>query len=431
VEHEVREIKLAGGAKLLVINLPVAVSFAFNIYVRSGFRFARLNQYELPHLLEHLSFEGNALYPDALAFKTEVEKDGTYFNAFTNTDYNNYQFVSLPGELNRIIDLGLAQIFQPILKPKSIAHEQETVINELQGFAENYSQLRFYTAYQVLFGRNVPDWSKRITNIKSVTLADLQQFHQAHYRPQNIRFTLSGKFSESDITAATDRMNQALSRYPSGPANQYQPYNLEPFERQVITKRIPLKNQVLFALEFVRPGLNMQDIPSLHVLQGLYSGGWSSRMMIKSRQQGLTYSLQSADGTDDDYTYFEIWDQTEPAKLLPLLRLAVEELVALAQGNYTDAELERAIGYKAGIMRRGYQTPASYAEWYGSDYIFDAPLFSPETRIKELLAIDRTAITKAAKRYITKDNWALVILGQKLEGIAEQFTQLIDQAFMK
>lgn len=429
MDHQTQQIELTGGAKLLVVNLPVAVSLSFDIYVRSGHRFTKPKHHELSHLLEHLAFEGNQLYPDAAAFKAEVERDGTYFNAHTNSDYNNYEFISLPNQAERIIKLGLAQVFQPILKPKSIAHEKETVANELKGYMDNFSRLRYESAYRTLFGKQTPDFPKRIKSLDVITLADLRQFHQSQYQPQNIRFVLSGKFTTREIKAATDQINQTLSGRPTGIMSQYLPLPLAPFERSVVTRRIPIKNQVLFSLQFVRSGYDLESIPALGTLQAMYSGGFSSRMHLKSRQAGLTYALQSAAGTDIDHTYFEAWDQTDPTKLRPLLQLAVNELADLATGNFSDEELQRAIGFKTGGLRRSYQTPSSYAGWYGSDFIYDLPLVSPEQWIGQLLQVDRAAIAAVAKHYLTRDNWALIVLGQKLDGTSDEFTRMIDQAF--
>ena len=195
MEHKVTEHELVGGAKLLVINLPVAVSFALDIYTRSGYRFANPAHFELPHLLEHLAFEGNELYPDALAFKAEMEKDGTYFNATTGSFFNDYYYIALPGELKRIIELGLAQVFQPLLTEAAISHEKETVTNELKGYREDNYRTRGYGSMQVLFGKGWPSWTERIAGLANVSSEDLRAFHQTNYTPSNVRFVLSGHFS--------------------------------------------------------------------------------------------------------------------------------------------------------------------------------------------------------------------------------------------
>lgn len=429
MEHQVTTTDLAGGAKLLVVNMPVAVSFSLDIYVRSGSRFAPLKFYELSHLLEHLSFEGNEDYPDAFAFKAEVERDGAYFNASTNSYYNVYRFVSLPHEVERIMKLGLSQVFKPILKPESIAHEKETATNELTGNLDNFQRLRSLIADQLILGKKLPSWEKRIKDLAGITADDLKQFHEAHYQPQNVRFVLSGNFSDAVIKNVINMINEALKDRKTGSVNPYEPFPVQAFERRVITRKIPPKNQALFSLQFVRPGIDLDAVAPLSIIQVMYSDTYTSRMMMKARQQGLTYTFGAGLATTIDQTFFEAYDQTESAKLKSLIELAITELADLVNGNFSDDELERAIGYEVGTMRRSYQTPANYGNWYGGDFNFDRPLISPEQRIKEVMAQSRKTIADAAKRYITKDNWALVVLGNKTEGLVDGIEQIIDKAF--
>src|SRR5437899_2033557 len=99
MQHEVSQHQLAGGAKLLVINMPNASSFYFGSYVRAGWRFSPRQKLDMPHLIEHLAFEGNESFPNPVDFKFAIEKTGTYTNATTSDQLVWYRFSSIPENL--------------------------------------------------------------------------------------------------------------------------------------------------------------------------------------------------------------------------------------------------------------------------------------------------------------------------------------------
>src|SRR5436309_1033179 len=120
MQHEIGEHKLVHGARLLTIQIPNTITFYWTSSFKAGYRFVEPHSYELPHLAEHLAFEGTRTYPDALAFKVEIERDGTYFNAATTYDYVSYMFSGSRQELQRIFPINMSQIYEPLYREEAV-----------------------------------------------------------------------------------------------------------------------------------------------------------------------------------------------------------------------------------------------------------------------------------------------------------------------
>ena len=68
MKHLIIHKKLKNGTKLLVVNVPGAETFECIGSVRAGFLYAQKNEYELPHLLEHVMCDGNEVFLTLEAF---------------------------------------------------------------------------------------------------------------------------------------------------------------------------------------------------------------------------------------------------------------------------------------------------------------------------------------------------------------------------
>ena len=68
MKHFVEEIELKNGARGLLIDVPSASVMNIKVQFRGGMRFAKTpDLYEIAHVVEHLSFGANSVFPDEQA----------------------------------------------------------------------------------------------------------------------------------------------------------------------------------------------------------------------------------------------------------------------------------------------------------------------------------------------------------------------------
>lgn len=413
MKHQVSTHSLKSGAELLAVNLPHSGSVQFNTYVRSGYRYANPQHYELPHLLEHLAFEGTKRYPNGPAFNEPIDRTGSYANALTNPDENVYEFSTSPEQIWNILPLAVSQLFEPLFKNRSIAQEKAVIESELSEYQEDPERRVGYLLNQTQFPSLRPSWKARVRRMKTIGRPDIVRFHREMYGTRNMRFVAAGPFGSARVRRLRNELNRLLAGRPRGRRINWQPARLGNFQRKI--KLLPASwSQQYFSLDFALAGYDERSLASLRLLCALCDESPSARLYQKVRRAGLAYGIDVDRGSDRDMTGLTVSAEASSQKFMSLLKLVVSELSALRRGRFTDSELELARGNLIGGMARTYETPRDYADWYGERFAEDRSLISPEMRRREYAAIDRGQLIDTAQRYLTRDNWLLVVGGNHL-----------------
>ncbi len=429
MQHEVQEIELKNGARLLAIQIPNTTTYYWSSIFRAGYSQVESRLYELPHLAEHLVFEGTKTYPDAQAFKVAVERDGTYFNASTGYENVSYIYSGERDSLERIIPINLSQIYEPLYRAEQIEQEKRVIEQEMSRKREDDGWRLGYLGLRQVLGDRNPDIDERIANIPAITRRELQEYQRRCYGVANTVFTLAGDYSTAELKRLVAALEQQLEGRPVGERQELPAARFNDFGGSVVAHEPFRKQQSLFQLKFVRAGYDEQHIVALKVIGVMLTGGLSARLQRKAREAGLTYSISAHAHASHDYTVLAIRSQTSVDKLEPLVRLAAEELAAIGAGEYSDEELARAIGFYAGGLPRGYQTPASYAGWYADRFIAGRPLESPAERVAKIRVTTRADVAASYKEYVQLSQRALTLIGAGLPKRTDEFASLLDTYF--
>jgi len=427
MKHVLHKISLKSGAKLLAINVPGSNMFNLCLAVKAGYRFVDQEQFELPHLMEHLAFQGTKSYPDSLKLAYEIEKDGAYYNASTDSTTVRYIFESTISEMEDLIKLSLSIFKDPLFRKESIMHEKEVIINELTRKIDEDQSFCWYMTSQKIAPDLSPDITKRIEIVKRMKENDIRQFHQKTHTCKNLTIIMAGNFTAQRLKKATSFLNQELKDYQQGQKFDFFRAKLGNFKKKIYVYKPKTKRLNFFALTFVKPEYNKKFFPALKVLHAIYGRGHSSRIFQKARKSGLTYGVNSGYLATEDYTEFYIGDKTSPEKTLPLFELCIAELSSILKNDFTDDELERAIGFSAGRQAYEMQLPIDLVYWYGEDFLLGRKLSNPDEFTSSIKKVTRTNVLEAAKRYIRKDNWVLTLMGQDIEKDKEKFRRILDK----
>lgn len=428
MDHKVSQHELTGGAKLLAIQIPNTITFYWGSFFRAGYRYVDKDKYELPHLAEHLAFAGTKTYPTADSFKSEVEKDGTYYNAFTSPDYVWYEFIGARSEVKRIINLNLSQIFEPLYHEERIEQEKAVITQELSTKKENDSwRISQYDWSNIL--THYLDIDHRIARLAEITKSDIKKYHNERYSVAGTHFVLAGNYSKQELESIIGVLNKGLAKAPSGVAPNLKPVEFKDYGGKVFGYEPFSDRQSMFALRFT--GKSKDDIndPVLRIMSTMLTGGMMGRLHKKARERGLTYGIGSAGSTAPEYTSFAVGSQTSLDKLKPLIELSCEELTAIGEGAYSDDELERAIGYRVGGYLRSMQTPAQFANWYYDDFIQGDNLTGVDEEVKRMQKVTRQDIKRAYDKYFKKSNMTLNMIGKGFSKSTEEYESLVGKYF--
>ena len=317
---------LANGLTVVVNRDRVSKLAAVNILYKVGARNENPARTGFAHLFEHLMFRGTRAVEN---FDLPVQMASGDNNAFTNNDYTDF-YITLPKDnLETALWLESDRMEGLDITPAKLEAEKKVVIEEFrqrylnQPYGDQTMLLRALS-YKVHPYR----WAAMgltTDHIAGATLADVEAFYRAHYRPSNAILSISADMEEERMLELAEKWFAPLADHPSAAAAIPQ----EPVQTQARRQEVE------------------RDVPASTVtadlVSDLLSGGDSGRLythLVKER--GLLSSVNAYITGDVDPGLFVFTGQLLPGVTPEAAEAAFrEEIEALQTTAATAYEIEK------------------------------------------------------------------------------------------
>ncbi|HEX2059348.1 MAG TPA: pitrilysin family protein, partial [Thermoanaerobaculia bacterium] len=177
--------------------------------------------------------------------------------------------------------------------------------------------------------------------IASITRDDLLAFHKRTVHPNNIIFSIIGDF---DSAKMEKRLRDTFASWPRGPQiakPEVAAYAPKPGVYFIAKDDVTQAN-----IAMVHPGIqrNNPDYPAIAVMNEIFSGGFSGRLMQRLRsERGLTYGVGGGIGANWDYPgLFRVQMATKSGTTHESIEALRGEVTNLTTAPVTPAELALA-----------------------------------------------------------------------------------------
>jgi len=418
MKHTLHDIVLDKGSRLLAIDVPGSSSFYVNAIVRAGFGFADPAKHELPHLLEHLAFEGTRNYPEPKDLAFQMETLGISSNARTGTDIIRYYMWGGVSQYESMLELLAEQLVHPLFGKEQVRQQKVVVRQELSRLVDDDSERLTSHLLSVLYPEQPHFATDRINTLKAISRADIVDYHKRTHSCRNTCFVIAGDVGGKRLSELTNLLNSRLSGYADGQLLPYQNKITTEFARQVVSLESSNSTNQHFDVAFISQPVKApwKQAAAMRLVSTLYNYGSGSRIYQKARQRGLSYGVSSGFSLDKNiFSEFYIIDQTSAAELLKLVELCLQELRAIVDGNFSAKELNRAKGMLYGDYATGYETPYELADWYGPEFVNRDRLLSPQQYAELIINTTKSDIVSTARKFIRSDNWVVSLVGKNVE----------------
>ena len=248
--------------------------------------------------------------------------------------------------------------------------------------------------------------------IASITREDLLDFHKRTVHPNNIILSFIGDFDSAKLEK---RLRDTFSSWPRGPQVSRPDPAMTPAKPGIY---FVAKDDVTQAnISMVHPGIerNNPDYFALQVMNEIFSGGFSGRLMQALRsQRGLTYGVGGGVSAPWDYPgLFRLQMATKSETALESIDALRGEVRRLVNDPVTEAEISLA---KESILNAYVFTMDTrekalqqrvLLEFYGfpADYFTKYP-----SMIEKVTAED---VQRVAKKYVHPDQLAVLVVGKE------------------
>jgi len=367
------------------------------------------------HLFEHMMFEGSEHVGEKAHIKYVQGAGATDVNGTTDFDRTNY-FETLPSnqlELGLWLESDRMGFLMEGLDRTKLANQRDVVRNERrQGEGRPYD-LADEEEYHQLFPQAHPYYGSVIgshADIEAARIADIRDFHQQFYTPNNASIAIAGDFDPK-------KLKELLTKYfgpiPQGP--KVEPVNVPtpPITSQkrvtvTDTVRLPQVSIAWLTPAKFTPGSDDTDV-AIFALGGAKASRLDQALVYKTQvAQSVTCNVRSMKLTS-------VADCTVTAKpgvkLEDLEATVWSELAKIQSEGPTAKEVEAAKAINltrkiTGLQRLGgFGGVADTLDMY-NQYTGD-PGYLPKD-IAAMQAVTVASAKAAAAKYLTKDSAVVV-----------------------
>lgn len=396
MKHKVSEVKLPNGTTGLLINIPDASVMTFELNFRAGEYLVPEAKWEAPHIMEHVLLGANKLIPKARAFQAEFEKNGAYSNASTSTYDITYEAECADFEWDRIIDLLLTAVTQPLFLEEEFQAEFGNVREELASRSNNHFR-HLSLALRQAYGFAIKTDQERLRLMDNVSLADIKKHYKKTHTTSNLRFVIAGHIDQERRKIIMQKLGKI--NLPEGGGRFELPDELPARLGDTLAiKNGSVDNLYFYIDTFLLRRLRDPESDALNLINTMLTETLYSRILGTAREQGLVYHMSSGYGQTKLTSNWWFGAQVMPANAPALFNIIVRELKNVRRGRLKEEDIAAAKQYLIGRYQRSGQTVGGTMAGYSPRYFFDGQVddyYKVPARIKAVTKERVLSVTEA------------------------------------
>ncbi|QSJ17922.1 insulinase family protein [Nostoc sp. UHCC 0702] len=398
---------LNNGIVLLVAENPAADIIAGRIFIRAGSCYEKQEQAGLAYLVSAVMTKGcDGL--SSLEIAEQVESVGASLSADTTTDYFLLSLKTVTSDFGEILALSGRILRSPTFPEIQVQLERRLALQNIRSQQEQPFTVAFEQMRQVMY-QNHPYAMSLLGNeatMSRLTRADLVEYHQTYFRPDNIVISIAGRISQPDAVALVE---QVFGDWQV-PAQPLPSINLPEIPVQPQHQLKPIQTQQsIVMLGYLGSSVISPDYAPLKLLSTYLGNGLSSRLFVELREKrGLAYEVSAFYPTRLYPGSFVVYMGTAPENTSIALNGLRTEVELLCTTEVSESALQAAKNKILGQYALGKQTNGQIAQIYGWYEILGLGI-DFDTKFQELIAsVNAQDAMAAACRYLQEPYLSLV-----------------------
>ncbi|GGA16585.1 pitrilysin family protein [Okeania sp. KiyG1] len=407
IKKNIERKVLNNGIVVITTENKTADIVSAKIFLRIGSRYEPREQAGISHLLAAVLTKGTGKL-SSLDIAHKVESVGARLGTDTTTDYFLLSIKTVSADFTDIFQLSGEIIKYPSFPETEIELEKRITIQSIrsqleQPFTVAFSQLREMMYQNHPYALSTLGTEKTVSQI---TRADLQEFHQTHFRPDNIIISIVGNITNAK---AINLVEQILGDWqqPETPPITLNLPSLTPQPSKTTTYQET--QQSIIMLGYLAANVNSSDYAPLKLINTYLGNGLSSRLFVELREKrGLAYDVSAFYPTRIDISNFTVYIGTATENTAFAKAGLREEVERLVNNQLSSEDLQVCKNKLLGQYALGKQTNSQIAQilgWYeilGLGMEFDA-------KFQENLTMVTTAeAQKVASKYFIEPYVSIV-----------------------
>ncbi len=403
--------KLKNGMRIITIPMKENPTATVLVLVETGSKYEKKENNGISHFLEHMCFKGTSKRPSAFHITRELDTIGAEYNAFTGYEYTGYHAKSDYKNIDTILDVVSDIYLNPVFPEKEIEKEKGVIIEEINMYNDLPRKIVEYEFIKLLYGDVPAGWNVAGVkeNILKMKRTDFIDYTSKHYVASATTVIVSGKINEKEVIKKVTKVFKDIGKWKK-----------DGKEKVVETQKTPQvalhykdTDQTHMILGVRSFNTYNKYNPIIMVLNGVLSGGMSSRLFQKLRDEmGICYYVTASNDELTDHGFFSISAGVDSKRVKEAITTMLSELNKLKTTLVKSDELNKAKQHLIGGLNLGLESSDSLAMYYGAQEVLRKDIKKPQDIIKEIKAVTAEQIKFIAERIFKDEGLNLAIVGK-------------------
>jgi predicted Zn-dependent peptidase len=343
---------LGNGIRLVHQRIPNLVAHC-GIIINVGSRDETEKEHGIAHFIEHMLFKGTTKRK-AYHILSRLEDVGGELNAYTTKEETAIHASFLKDDYERAIELISDITFNSVFPEKEIVKEKDVVLEEINSYLDNPSELIFDDFEELIFagqpiGRNILGSPE---SVKSYSKNTITRFISDNFNTEEMIFCSVGNIEDDKILKLFESHFAGITtknlKTRDGMKWKYKPDTLSK-DMDTFQNHCIIGNTAYDLKDERRMGLFLLN----NILGGQ---GLNSRLNLSLREKnGLAYNIESGYNPYFDTGIFSIYFGTDSNNLNRSIEVVMSELKKLRTSKLGPIQLSKAKNQIKGYLARGYE----------------------------------------------------------------------------
>jgi len=400
--------QLSNGLTVVTEKMPNLRSISLGVWLKKGSRHEAERENGISHFIEHLLFKGTA-NRSAKEIALTIDSIGGHIDAFTAKEYTCFYAKVLDEHLPVALDLLSDIVLHPRFEPGEIEKERKVIFEEIRMVDDTPDEL----VYDLFNKQLWPDHSLgrpiqgTVESVSAMTPEILSAYFRESYQPGNLLVTATGNLEHEGLVTDIRRAFEPLTNGSPPPVSDSP--RVHP---GLVIKEKKELGQVHLCLGVKGFPLNHEHRFQEYVLNTLLGGAMSSRLFQDIREErGLAYNVFSSVNSFRDTGFLMVYAATSPESAEQVVRLILEEFVALKEKPPSEREMKMAKDHMKGSLMLSLESSSSRMSNLARQEVY----FQRPFTLNEILeGIDRVSpeeVRELARGMFDPSTCTLAVLG--------------------
>jgi predicted Zn-dependent peptidase len=384
---------LDNGIRLIHYHIPGLVAHC-GLIINTGSRDETDPEHGMAHFIEHMLFKGTKKRK-AYHVLSRLEDVGGELNAYTTKEETAIHASFLKEDYERAIELIADIAFNSAFPEKEIEKEKDVVIEEINSYLDNPSELIFDDFEELIFsdqpiGRNILGTPE---SVKSFSQEMISNFIAKNYTTNQMVFCSVGNISNEKILKLfrTNFENIASNKQAEKTARSWV------YKPASVTKKMDTYQNhcIMGNLAY---DLKDNRRMGMFLLNNILGGqGLNSRLNLSLREKhGFAYNVESSYNPYCDTGVFSIYFGTDSQYLNKSIAIAMTELNRLRTSRLGTIQLSKAKNQIKGYLARGYENHESLMLSLGKSLLIFNKIDTIEDLCRKIDAVTASELLETA-----------------------------------